>query len=138
MQKINSATELRVAILQLESKRVEEEKILKEHFRLAFDSIKPINLIKSTFNEAVSSPELKDSIVNTLVGMTAGYLSKILFERVTKSPFKKLMGTVLMFSIKNIVSKNPETIKTLGEKFIAIFQSKQDDMVNGTGNTQTR
>ena len=44
MQKINSATELRVAILQLESKRVEEEKILKEHFRLAFDSIKPINL----------------------------------------------------------------------------------------------
>ena len=138
MQKINSATELRVAILQLESKRIEEEKILKEHFRLAFDSIKPINLIKSTFNEAVSSPELKDSIVNTLVGMTAGYLSKILFERVTKSPFKKLMGTVLMFSIKNIVSKNPETIKTLGEKFIAIFQSKQDDMVNGTGNTQTR
>ena len=137
MQKINSATELRVAILQLESKRVEEEKILKEHFRLAFDSIKPINLIKSTFNEAVSSPELKDSIVNTLVGMTAGYLSKILFERVTKSPFEKLMGTVLMFSIKNIVSKNPETIKTLGEKFITIFQSKQDDMVNGTGNTKT-
>ena len=137
MQKINSATELRVAILQLESKRVEEEKILKEHFRLAFDSIKPINLIKSTFNEAVSSPELKDSIVNTLVGMTAGYLSKILFERVTKSPFEKLMGTVLMFSIKNIVSKNPETIKKLGEKFITIFQSKQDDMVNGTGNTKT-
>ena len=138
MQKINSASELRIAILQLESRRVEEEKIVKEQFRLAYESIKPINLIKSTFKEAASSQELKDSIINSSVGLTAGYLSKILFERVTKSPFKKLMGTVLMFSIKNIVSKNPETIKTLGEKFIAIFQSKQDDMVNGTGNTKTR
>ena len=115
MQKINSATDLRDAILLLESKQTEEEKLLKEQFLLTYNSIKPINLIKSTLKEAVNSKDLKDNLINASVGMTVGYISKALFEGVTKSPLKKILGTVLMFGIKNIVAKNPKAVKSIGQ-----------------------
>ena len=115
MQKINSATDLRDAILLLESKQTEEEKLLKEQFQLTYNSIKPINLIKSTLKEAVNSKDLKDNLINASVGMTVGYISKALFEGVTKSPLKKILGTVLMFGIKNIVAKNPKAVKSIGQ-----------------------
>ena len=115
MQKINSETDLRAAILQLESKQTEEEKLLKEQFLLTYNSIKPINLIKSTLKEAVNSKDLKDNLINASVGMTVGYISKALFEGVTKSPLKKILGTVLMFGIKNIVAKNPKAVKSIGQ-----------------------
>lgn len=115
MQKINSETDLRNAILQLESLQAEEGRLLKEQFLLTYNSIKPINLIISTLKEATKSRELKDTIINASVGLTAGYLSKALFEIVTKSPLKKLLGTALMFGIKNLVARNPEAVKSFGQ-----------------------
>ena len=138
MQEINSATDLRDAILQLESRQAEEGKMLREQFHLAYNSIKPINLIRSTFEQATASPEIKDTILNTTVGLTDGYLSKLFFEGATKSPLKKLLGTILMFSIKNIVAKNPRIVKTLGEKFITIVKGKQEHSVNGTDKIETK
>ncbi|MFH0894208.1 MAG: hypothetical protein V2A54_07220 [Bacteroidota bacterium] len=124
MQKINSETGLRDAILQLERKQADEAKMLNEQLHLAYESIKPINLIKSIFNEAVASRDLKDNLLNTSVGLTAGYLSKILFQGITKSPFKKLLGTALMFGITNVVAKNPEAIKSFGNGFLKMIVSK--------------
>jgi hypothetical protein len=123
MQNINSETDLRVAILQLESKQAEEGKLLKEQALLAYDSVKPINILKNAFMEATTSSDLKDNIINRSVGMTAGYLSKIAFQGLTKSPVKKLIGTVLMFGIKNVVAKNPDTVKLLGKGFFTIVRS---------------
>ena len=130
MQKINSEASLREAILQLEQKRAVEGIMLKEQFLLAYDSVKPINLIMSTFNEIVASRELKSNLLNTSVGLTAGYLTKLLFERGTKNPVKKLMGNALMMSIVNIIVKNPETVKSLGKGFLKIFRRKPKGRVH--------
>jgi hypothetical protein len=124
MEKINSETSLQDAILQLESKWSDEGKMVKEQFYLAFDSIKPINLIKSTFREAVASRDLKTDIINTSVGLTAGYLSKIVFASVMKTPLTKLFGTALMFGITKVVARNPQTVKSLGEKFLKMIRGK--------------
>ena len=138
MQEINSATDLRDAILQLESRQAEEGKILREQFHFTYNSIRPINLIRSSFEQAAASPQIKDTILNTTVGLTDGYLSKLFFEGATKSPLKKLLGTILMFSIKNIVAKNPRIVKTLGEKFITIVKRKPELGVNGAAKSETR
>lgn len=138
MQKINSETDLRDAILQLERKRADEGIMLKEQFDLALDSVKPINLIKSTFKKAVASRDLRDNILNTSVGLTAGYLSKILFVSVMKSPLKKLLGTALMFGITNIVARNPEAVKSLGKGFFKMIRSKSGDRVNGADNYEPK
>ena len=125
MQKINSEAELRTAIVQLEIRQAEEGRLLKEQFQLVYESIKPINLIRSTLKDAVASRGLKEDVLNASVGLSAGYISKAVFEGVTSSPFKKIIGTALMFGIKNVVARNPETIKTIGRfVFQHIFRKK--------------
>ncbi len=124
MQTINSEKSLREAILELQEKRADEERILREQFHLAYESMKPINLIKNTFKEVVASKDLKDDLINTSIGLTVGYLSKRIFEGATNNPAKKILGTALMFGIKNIVAKNPETVKKLVHGLFKIIRSK--------------
>ncbi|HEY6438123.1 MAG TPA: hypothetical protein VIY47_16145, partial [Ignavibacteriaceae bacterium] len=94
-------------------------------------SLKPLNLIKNTFKQATGSADLKENLLNTSVGLTAGYLSKIIFEGVSKNPLKKLLGSALMFGITNIVAKNPEPLKSLGLKFLKVIRSRPGAGVNG-------
>jgi hypothetical protein len=131
MQKINSADELRDAILQLENRQMEEGKMVRDQFYLAYESLKPLNIIKSVLKEASASPDLKGNIVNTSIGLTAGYLSKILFVGVSKNPVKKLFGSVLMFSITNLITRNSDTVKSLGQKFLKLIRGGKDESVNG-------
>lgn len=114
MQIINTESDLRNAILQLETRQIQDVKILKEQFHLTYESIKPINLIKNAFKQVGESPELKENVINTSVGLATGYVSKILFERLSGSPLKKLLGSVLMFGITNMVARNPDAIKSFG------------------------
>lgn len=123
MQKIVTQTDLRVAILQLESKQELEGIMLKEQFLVAYESVKPINLIKSTFLEAAESKDLQDNLINSALGMSAGFVSKLLFQGISGSPIKKILGTALMFGIKNLVAHNPETVKSWGKVFFSIVKN---------------
>jgi hypothetical protein len=131
MLKADLETDLRAVILQLENKQAEEGKMLKKQLHLAYESIKPINMIKSTFEAAAQSQDLKNNILNTSVGLSAGYLSKLLFVGVSTSPLKKLLGTALLFGITNIVAKNPGVIKLLATKVLKIIGKKSDNGVEG-------
>jgi hypothetical protein len=132
MQKINSAAALQDAIAQLEITHAEEGKMLKQQFHLAYESIKPLNLIKSTFKEAVESPDLKDNIINTSVGLATGYLSKLLFVNVSHSPIRKFLGIALQFGITQIVAKNPEAVKSIGKKLMKIISRESVKTSGGT------
>ena len=123
MQTIITEDDLRIAILQLENRQVEEGKILKAQFLVAVESIKPINLIKSVFTEAVESEDLHHNLVNSSVGLSAGYITKMLFQGISHSPLRKFLGTAIMFGIKNLVAQNPEAIKTGGRIFFKTFRN---------------
>lgn len=123
MQKIVTQSDLRYAILELESKQELEGIMLKEQFLVAYESIKPINLIKSTFREAAGSTELQDNLINSTIGMSAGFISKLVFQGLSGSPVKKILGTALMFGIKNLVAQNPETVKTWGKVFFTVVKN---------------
>ena len=124
MQKINSGSGLREAILLLEIKRKNEEILLREQLHMTFESIKPINLIKSTYQDVVASQDLKDNLVNTSVGLVVGYISKALFEGASHSPLRKLAGTALLFGITNAVRKNPEAVKSLARGLFRIIRNR--------------
>ncbi|MFA5297684.1 MAG: hypothetical protein WC389_05685 [Lutibacter sp.] len=126
MGKIQSISDLDDAIKLLEFKKAEEEQLLKEISLMAYESVKPINMIKNIFKESVASQNIKENIVNASVGLGIGYLSKILFQSVVKVPLKKLFGSALMLSIENIVAKNPEIVSSLSTLFLNIFSKKSD------------
>jgi hypothetical protein len=124
MQKINSDTSLREAIILLEAGRSLREVQLREQLRLTYESIKPMNLIKSTYEEVVSSQDLKDSLINTSVGLTAGYVSRALYESTSHSPLRKLIGAALLFGITNAVRHNPAAVKTFAKGVFGLIRSR--------------
>jgi hypothetical protein len=122
MTKLNSATDIKQMILQLENQQIIDLQQLREQLHDVYENIKPINLVRNTFKEVVASEELTDNIVNTSVGLAAGYVSKTLFEKASHSPFRKLMGTALLFGVTNLVAKNPHTVKSIGTDFLNIVK----------------
>lgn len=138
MQIINTESDLRNAILQLEDRQVREVKILKEQFHLTYDSLKPINLIKNTFKQVGESVEIKENVINTSVALASGYVSKILFERLSGSPLKKLLGSVLMFGITNLVAKNPDAIKSFGNNLLKNINNRLISKPKEIGNPEGR
>lgn len=124
MENITIHEGLRERILKLERQRFEQGKLMKEQFHLAYESVKPINLIKNTFKEVAASQDLRDNLLNTSVGLAAGYASKTLFEDASRSPFKKLLGTVLLFGVTNVVARHPKVIKSLGMMVWNVMRQK--------------
>lgn len=120
MQAIDSEISLKAAIHQLEITQAAEAKMMKDQFHLAYESVKPINLIKSTFSEIASSEDIKRQLVNTSLALASGYIAEKLFEGVTSGPLKKLLGAAVMFGVTNVVAKNPEAVKSVGRGLVKI------------------
>ena len=129
METIVTQADLRAAIVQLELKQETERLLLKEQALLTYESIKPINLIRNLFRESAESDELKGYFLNSSIGISAGYLSKFLFQGISGNPIRKILGTAIMFGIKNLVAHNPETVKKMVRTVISImtrFSRKKD------------
>ncbi len=127
MQKTDSTSTLSETILELEVRRAEEGKMLKEQANQAYENIKPINLIKSTFKEALAAEDLRTDIINLSLGLIAGYVSKRVFSGMEDSPLKKLLATSLQFGITLFIIKNPETIQAIGNGIVNFISGDQDE-----------
>jgi hypothetical protein len=120
MQEITSVTGLKEAIRQLEERQTVNKQLFIKELHLTLESLRPINLIRSTINEAFSSPGLINNIFSAIVGQTAGYVSKKVVVGSTSNPLKKLFGTILQTTIAALLTKYGDTIR---ETAIIIFKS---------------
>lgn len=118
MQKINPTLQLKNAILLLEVDQAIAEQQLKAQFHKTYESLKPINLIKSTLNNVVSTPFSIDSILGTVVGLASGYVSKKIVVGASANIIRKLLGSIMQFGVTNVVAKHSGEIKTIGEFLI--------------------
>jgi hypothetical protein len=105
MEKRNATQTLRQTILLLEQKQAEELQSLHQHYLVVYESVKPLNLMKSALKKMTSSPDLRHNILNTVIGLSTGYISKKLLLGSTHNPIKRIAGTVLQFVITNLVAK---------------------------------
>ena len=125
MNKINQTEALNKTIAALQEKKEIEFSLLKEQFQITYESLKPINLIKSTLANVASSPELKNNVLNNVIGLTTGYISKKVILGNTRNPIKILLGSLFQFAIANVVSKHTESLKSTGEIILKrIFRNK--------------
>lgn len=108
----NATQTLDDRIALLESKKSNEFYLLKEQWQTTYESLKPVNLIKSTFRDVASSPEIKSHLVGNLIGLGTGYLSKKIMFGGTHNPIKKIIGTILQFAVSNFVGNKIETATT--------------------------
>ena len=127
---IKNASDLEAAIIRLKHKKDLQTDQVKNQFNEAVDSLKPINLLKSSLNKVVHSPGLVEKIINATVGLGAGVLSKKILIGKSTGIVKKILGTALEFGVAGLISKNSSAIKTGGAGFLSkIFSSKKKVLV---------
>jgi len=125
MQSITTSNELKNAIQILEFDQQIREQQLKEQVYLTIESLKPVNLIKSTLHKVVSSPYLINSLLGVTMGLTSGYMSKKIVLGKSVNVIRKLFGTLLQFGITNVVAQNSKSIKTFGQSIYQYFQHRK-------------
>lgn len=113
MENISSPAELKEVIQLLEAEKSAHFQEMRSNFFLAYESIKPANLIKSTMKEIGSSPYLFNNIFNVALGLVAGYLSKrALMVGRSNNKSGKLLGLILQLGVTNLVVYAPNAIKS--------------------------
>lgn len=108
MKKKDKRVQLANRIELLKAKQETDFIILKNQFEITYESLKPINLIKETFNEIKHNSEIKTNIFKTSLGILGGYISKKVLFGNSNNPFKKISGNVLQYIITNLITNKVE------------------------------
>ncbi len=126
MEKITCVSDLKNAIQELENKQAQEWLLLKGQLIATHESFKPVNVIKNTIKEFTSTPSFLGNIFGAILGAKAGDLSKKLVVGDSREPFRNIFGSLMQFGVSNVVSRNPELIKSLAISIIGLFTKKTE------------
>jgi hypothetical protein len=123
---ITNSSELKEAIKFLENQKSIQKERLTEQFHVAYESLKPINILKNSINKVVNAPGVTDNIIDTSISVGAGLLSKKLLIGKSAGIVKKILGLALEFGVTGLVSKNSDSIKSGSMNLLSkIFKSKK-------------
>lgn len=107
----------RITLLEEQTRLMEED--LKDKLHETYDSFKPLNILKNTFNGISSSPGLKKDLLSTAVNFGLGYLgTKLLWSK--GGIAKRAAGAALQLGAGNGIGKK----LTVWKKFITGFFTK--------------
>lgn len=111
MKKINESEVLKEAIQLLKLKQANELLQLKDQYHYTIERLKPVTLIKNLFTDLTTSPGIKRNLIQNVIGMTAGYLTKKVLVGSTHNPIKRIFGTLLQFVVTNVTTKHSKQAK---------------------------
>jgi hypothetical protein len=121
MQKVTAADTLRKAILVLELRQIEEGKLVAEQFKVTYESLKPLNVLRKLVGEITEPSVLKDNLVQSAIGLVSGYVSRKLLVRSSKNPILRLAGIVAQFGVTTFVANNSASIEAMGIHYLNRF-----------------
>jgi len=128
---IKNARELDRAIAELELKAAAQKKDIQETFKEVSENLKPINLVKSGFR-TVFSGEHKSDLINVVMGIASGFLSRKLLIGKPGGIVKKSIGSAIQWGMAGLVSKNAEKIKQKAGEWIDKLFKKHKSGSNHT------
>ena len=102
MENITVSAGFKIAILNLEFEQAENGLRLEENLYVVFESLKPANLLRGTFYNIETSPNLIYNVICGAFGASASII-------------KKLFGSILQFGVTTIVAQHPDSIKSIGQ-----------------------
>jgi len=126
MQNITSTAELKLAIQLLEVEHAIKGQLLKEKLHFAYESLKPLNLLRNALKDVTTSPNLVDNILGTAAGLATGYLSKKIVVGTSGNLLRKLFGSILQFGVTNVVAQHPDSIKSIGHFILQQITRKKE------------
>ncbi|HQR94396.1 MAG: hypothetical protein B7Y15_03680 [Bacteroidetes bacterium 24-39-8] len=110
MQAPHNTETLSLAILMLEKRRELYFDELKANLEFSYKSLQPVNLVKTGFRELVGSPEVKQGLFSSLVGLAGGFITKKMIIGPAAGMIRNSIGTVMQIIMTNLVSRKTATL----------------------------
>ena len=114
MAQINEVEALKEAIALLKIEQVQQLTAIKTQLNLVCQKLSPSHFIKNTLHQAATLPNIKNDFIDTLIGLTTGYLSKKILIGTSNNPIKKIIGLFLEFTVASFTAKHSQAIKAIG------------------------
>jgi hypothetical protein len=127
MNKITSVASLKSAILTLQEEQYEKGQELKEQVYITIDSLRPVNLFRTALDDLFSTKDMLGSLSGTTMGVAGGFLLNKLFVGRSGNIFRKIIGTVIQFGMTNLISKNSEFLKSVGQTLWNYLFPREED-----------
>lgn len=121
---------LKLAIATLEVKQKEDLAVIKEDLHEIYESLKPINVLKSTFNSLRETPELTHNLINMAISSGIGFLVRKMFFRNSKSPLRNLAGVAIESIASKIAMRYSDRILGTVLQLISKFSSGSSKRVS--------
>jgi hypothetical protein len=124
METITNAIELKEAILQLESDKVEQGILLKEVFFQSILQINPLYRLEEQLSHTYPFSLGGHSFVAKLAGMLSGYLIKKWITGKNGNPIRKVVGSIIQVMATTLISHQSVKLIYLGRFLIHAIFSK--------------
>lgn len=109
MAQIKTQAELRQAIADLERKKTMQEMVIKGEARLVKEAFSPVNLVKNTFSRLAEIPEVRKTLVNTIIGFGLGYVAKKATTVMSEQTLDQFVGNVINSQVSKIEENDPDS-----------------------------
>lgn len=106
---------LKERIAFLEDRQRREIAMLKDQVIDTYESLQPINLLRDNLEKITSQSDLKNNILEGMIGVAAGYVSKKILVGSSQNPVRKIIGTLFQIGVTTFVAQNSGKIKAIGE-----------------------
>ncbi len=117
--------DLKTAIIKLEAEKATKEQLLRDQFKITYDNISPLNIIKNTFSSFAASPEVRNSFFTILLPLATGFISKKVFAGTRSQKLYKQAGVLILDALNRYVSNNPEAINSISHYILNLFHKKK-------------
>jgi L-alanine-DL-glutamate epimerase-like enolase superfamily enzyme len=109
MGQINTQEELRRAIADLEKKKSMQEMVMKGQFEQVKTEMKPVNLVRNTFSRFAAIPEVRKTLIDTIVGFGIGYIANKATKVMSEESLDNIVGNLVNKQVSRMEQNDPES-----------------------------
>ena len=75
-------------------------------------AMKPVNLVRNTFSQFAEIPEIRRTLISTVVGFGMGYVAKKAKDVLSEESMDNMVSTLVHTQMSKLENKNPDSFLT--------------------------
>ena len=128
MGQIKTQEELRKRIADLEVKKNMQQMVIKGQFEQVKVAVQPVNLVRNTFSRFAAIPEVRKTLIDTIVGFGMGYVAMKAQKVLSEESLDHLVGNVVSNQLTKLENKNPESMVSKSVSYVRAMIKKDSPL----------
>ncbi|TYP98178.1 hypothetical protein C7447_103348 [Tenacibaculum adriaticum] len=101
---IKNSYDLEQAIVELKAKKDKDFNVLKSQLSNSYNNLKPANMLRQMLTGLSTEPKVKNGVLDFVLSLSGGYLSKRLLIGKSNSFLKSIIGYIVQMKATKIIS----------------------------------